>query len=272
MKLYNFDKLSNKLDSLNFPAVNESRFQIVRKDFTEEEKRGNITFKNDGIYLNINGIEHKGYMYIKVADVDQYGFPKFHISNCQTISQQKNQNRFHGHYYWSNSNIVDVQQRGTSRIYSNLILSLCNYCRNGATIIDYHNTQGFFDLLDIQTDVPESNQELDMFGYVKEWQQISKKFRIENEFTCNKCSLKIENKFDQRYIQVHHRNGNKLINSRENLQCLCTLCHSKIDLKHIKNFEKKRSVHELDSFVSKYKDKLIIINNPYINDYILQKK
>ncbi|WP_035671735.1 HNH endonuclease [Flavobacterium sp. 83] len=268
MKLYDFKKLSQKLDFLNFPEVTESRFEIVRKDFSEEEKKGNITFKEDGIYLKINGVEHKGYMYIKVADVEQYDFPKFHISNCQTIIQQQNQNRFHGHYYWSNSNIVDVQQRGTSKIYKDVILSLCNYCRNAARITDYKNTQGFFDLLDIQDDEPINDAELDMFGYVKDWQEISKKFRIENEFTCNNCSIKIENKFDQRFIQVHHRNGNKLINKRENLQCLCTLCHSNIDERHTVNFQKKRSVHEIATFVEKYKDELINIGNPYVTKYL----
>lgn len=267
MKLYDFKKLSQKLDFLNFPEVKESRFEIVRKDFSEEEKKGNITFKEDGIYLKINGVEHKGYMYIKVADVEQYDFPKFHISNCQTIIQQQKQKMFHGHYYWSNSNIVDVQQRGTSKIHTDVILNLCGNCRNAAKITDYKTTQGFFDLLDLQDISPINNAELDMFGYVKEWQQISKKFRIENEFTCDNCKIKIENKFDQRFIHVHHRNGNKLNNRRENLQCLCTLCHSNINEKHTVNFQKKRSIHEIEAFVQKYKKELINIGNLYINKY-----
>lgn len=267
MELYDFKKLSEKLDSLNFPEVTESRFEIVRKDFSEEEQKGNITFNDDGIYLNIKGVEHKGYMYIKVADVEQYGFPKFHISNCQTIIQQQRQNMFHGHYYWSNSNIVDVLQRGTSTIHKDVILDLCGNCRKAAGITGYNHTQGFFDLLDIQDNGPINDTELDIFGYVKEWQQISKKFRIENEFTCDICSIKIENKFDQRYIQVHHRNGNKLINNRDNLQCLCTLCHSNIDERHITNFQKKISVHEIESFVEKYREILIQIDNPYIKNY-----
>jgi len=267
MKLYDFSKLSKKLDILNFPEVKESRFVIIRKDFSEEEKKGNITFKEDGIYLKINDVEHKGYMYIKVADVDQYDFPKFHISNCQTINQQQKQNMFHGHYYWSNSNIVDVQQRGTSIIHNDVVLKLCGNCKNAARITDYQNTQGFFDLLDIQDNSPINDTELDMFGYVKEWQQISKKFRIENEFTCDNCTIKIENKFDQRFIQVHHRNGDKLNNKRENLQCLCSLCHSNIDERHKGNFEKNRSKREIASFVELYRVTLKNIGNPYIKNY-----
>lgn len=268
MILYDFKKLSLKLDFLNFPEVRESRFEIVRKDLSEEENRGNVTFKEDGIYLNINGIEHKGYMYIKKADVVQYGQPKFHITNCSVIMDQKNRGYFNGHYFWHNSNTVTIEDRNTHQFFENINLNLCSRCREQANIDDYRNTQGFFDLLDIQDEEPQNNQELDMFGYVKEWQQISKKFRIENEFTCDNCTIKIENKLDQRFIQVHHRSGNKLINNRENLQCLCTLCHSNIDERHNVNFQKKRSIREIETFVEKYSDELIKIGNPYINKYI----
>ena len=269
MELYNFQKLSQKLDFLNYPMVNESRFEIVRKDFSDEERRGNITFKEDGIYLMINGVEHKGYMYIKKADVVRFGQPKFHITNCSVIQDQKNRGYFNGHYFWHNSNTVTIEDRNTHQIYENININLCSRCREQANIEEYRNTQGFFDLLDIQTEEPQDDVELDMFGYVKEWQQISKKFRIENGFTCDNCTIQIENRIDQRYIQVHHRSGNKLINNRENLQCLCALCHANIDEKHTLNFQKKRSVHEIASFVEKYKDELISIGNPYIKKYII---
>lgn len=264
MKLYNFKKLSQKLDFLKYQEVNESRFEVVRKDFSEEEKRGNITFKDDGIYLMINGIEHKGYMYIKKADVIQYGQPKFHITNCSVIQDQKNRGYFNGHYFWHNSNTVTIEDRNTHQLFKDINLNLCSKCREQANIDDYRNTEGFFNLLDIQDKEPQENVETDIFGYTKDWQQISKKFRIENDFTCYKCKLKIENKFDQRFIQVHHINGNKSINKRDNLQCLCTLCHANIDNHHINNFSKKRSKAEIESFISKYKTELIKLKNPYI--------
>ncbi|MCC9063648.1 hypothetical protein [Flavobacterium piscisymbiosum] len=268
MKLYDFKKLSEKLDLLKYSKVTESRFEIVRKDFSEEERRGNITFKEDGIYLMINGIEHKGYMYIKKADVVRFGQPKFHITNCSVIQDQKNKGYFNGHYFWHNSNTVTIEDRNTHEMYENININLCSRCSDQANIENYRSTQGFFDLLDIQDNDPINNAELDMFGYVKDWRQISKKFRIENEFTCDICTIKIENRVDQRFIQVHHRNGNKLINKRDNLQCLCTLCHSNIDEIHIANFQKKRSIREIETFVEKYKEELISINNPYIEDYL----
>jgi hypothetical protein len=268
MKLYDFTNLSEKLDRLNYPKVLTSRFEIVRKDLSEEENRGNITFKEDGIYLMINGIEHKGYMYIKKPDIVQFGHPKFHITNCSVIQDQKNRGYFNGHYYWHNSNTVTVQDRNTNELFENIKLKLCARCREKANIEEYRNTQGFFDLLDIQIEQPENDIEVDIFGYIKEWQQISKKFRIKNNFTCENCTIKIDNKFDQRFIQVHHRNGNKLNNVISNLQCLCTLCHANVDQRHNINFQKKNSIHEIKSFISKYKDELIRLKNPFIHNYL----
>lgn len=265
-ELYGFEKLNLKLNQLKYPEVTESRFEIIRKDFSEEEQRGNINFKEDGIYLKVNGIEQKGYMFIKYADVNRYGLPKFHVANCQTIIQQRQQNRFHGHYFWSNSNIVDIIQRGTNFVHEGVKLDLCGYCREQISVTDYTNTQGFFDLLDIQDRETQQNVETDIFGYTKDWQQISRKFRIENEFTCDNCKIKIENKFDQRFIQVHHKNQNKLNNTRENLQCLCTLCHANVDDHHQYNFNKKRSKSEIESFISKYREELLELKNPYIRE------
>ncbi len=269
MKLYNFNKLSQKLNFLKYPEVNESRFEVVRKDLSEEEKRGNVTFKEDGVYLMIDGTEHKGYMYIKKADVIQYGQPKFHVTNCSVIQDQKNRDYFNGHYFWHNSNTVTIEDRNTHQLYENINLDLCSKCRELAKIEDYRNTQDFFNLLDIQDQKPQENVETDIFGYSKDWQQISRKFRIKNDFTCDKCKLKIENKFDQRFIQVHHINGNKLINKSDNLQCLCTLCHANIDNHHINNFSKKRSKAEIESFISKYKTELIKLKNPFIMKYLI---
>jgi len=268
MTLYKFNKLSEKLDELNYPKVTESRFEIVRKDLTEEELRGNVIFRNDGIYLTINGVEHKGYMYIKKPNIARYGNPRFHITNCPVIVEQRNNNNFNGHYFWHNSNTVNLTDRSTNVLHENVILSLCSKCRAIGGINNYNDIQGFFNLLDIQDRNTNFNAETDMYVYIKEWRQISTKFRIENEYTCTKCSIKIEHKLDQRYIQVHHINGNKLQNHRDNLECLCCLCHANVDQRHINNFQKKVSAAEIKSFVKKYKNELLALDNIYIIEYL----
>jgi hypothetical protein len=271
--LYSFKNLSDKLTELGYPSVTESRFEVVRKDLTEEELRGNVDFRTDGIYITINGIDHKGYMYIKRPDIARFGFPKFHITNCSVITEQRTMERFNGHYFWHNSNTVDLVDRNTAELHENVSLELCSRCRATAAITNYNDIQGFFDLLDIQDKHTNLSSELDLDGYVKEWRQISKKFRIENDFTCASCTIKIQARYDQRYIQVHHRNGNKLQNNRENLTCLCCLCHANIDEKHLQNFKKKRaSAFEIVNFVKKYKAQLQDLNNPYVAAFVTEHK
>jgi hypothetical protein len=272
MELYKFKNLQKKLNEDGYQEVLESRFEIVKKDFTQEEAKGNITFKNDGIYLKINGDDQKGYMYIKTADIDQYGFPKFHTSNCQVITTQKNQNRFQNHYFWSNSNKVDIKQRGSTVIHKDVNLQLCGYCRNAANINNYSDTNGFFNLLDIQTPTTNRNRdvELDIYGYTKDWQFISKLYRTKMNFTCENCSIKINDNYDKRFLEVHHKNGDKLNNSDSNIECLCVLCHSNEDKKHQENFSKKNNQIKIKSFVERYKNDLLECNNSYLIDYLIR--
>src|SRR6218665_3820678 len=103
MMLYTFENLANKLTQLGYPAAIEGGFRVIKRDFTQEENAGNIQFKEDGMYLVVDGIEYKGYMYMKNYDITSYGLPKFHITNCQTIIDQRSKGRFDGKYFWHNS-------------------------------------------------------------------------------------------------------------------------------------------------------------------------
>src|SRR5690606_23097322 len=123
--LYKFEKLTNFLDKRKYPTVTKgNKIEIVRVDLTKSENEGKIEFREDAIYFLHNNQWQKGYMYIKDADVIQYGLPKFHIHECQTIISQKNAGWFHGHYFWSNERLVDVKQRKSSKVYEQESLSL----------------------------------------------------------------------------------------------------------------------------------------------------
>ena len=270
-ELYKFEKLSNKLDNLGYLDVTVSRFKVVKKDLTAEDNKGNIRWALDGVYLMIDGVEHKGYMYIKEPLIEKYDhFPKFHVTECTTIIQQKNINNFNGRYFWHNSNIVDLVDFDTGKKFNNVVLDLCSNCRTKANISNYRNTEGFYNLLDIQTPLTNRNEnaELDIYGYTKDWQRISKLYRTKVNFTCENCKIIIINNYDKRFLEVHHKNGDKLNNSDINIECLCVLCHSKKDKKHEENFSKKNSQLKIKSFITLYKMELIKINNPFIEDYL----
>lgn len=268
MKLYNFSNLAQKLTSMGFAELSESRFQIVRKDLSEEISQNKVRFGEDGIYLNINGIDHKGYMYLKVpGNIEVYGNPKFHIIECQTINNQREAGTFNGRYFWHNSNVVSLYNRAGSVIRENQVLELCGNCRNAAQDL-YTSTEGFFNLLDIQDQNCNTDEEADFYGYVKDWRQISSRFRKENNHQCNNCNIRMINRLDYRFIQVHHKSGEKKNNRRENLECLCCLCHANVDAHHHENFKTKNNSAQIIAFVKKFKKELLECNNPYVFEFL----
>jgi hypothetical protein len=264
--LYTFSNLANRLSKLGYPEPTESGFRVIRRDLTQEEQAGNIDFRDDGIYLTIDGQEYRGYMYLKYPDVERFDFPKFHITNCQTVLGQRSRGQFDGRYFWHNSNTVTIEDRANGQVHENTNLDLCGYCRNQSSIIDYSDTEGFFSFLDQQEQENFNEEvEVDIFGYTLDWQQLSREFRKEKEYTCESCGIKVENPSDRRFIHVHHKNGNKLNNRRNNLECVCVLCHANKDATHEQNFESRRMQSAIRAFKEKYREKLEELGNEYLN-------
>ena len=58
----NTERLSDFLDRNGYPSVSSTGFVIIRKDLSKEESAKNIEYRSDGIYLNLNGREYKGYI------------------------------------------------------------------------------------------------------------------------------------------------------------------------------------------------------------------
>ena len=268
MKLYDFSNLAKTLTALGFPEVNESRFKIVRRDLSDEIKQNNVRFGDDGVYLKVGGVEHKGYMYLKTPqNFDLYGASKFHIMECQTIISQKERGWFDGRYFWHNSNVVTLYDKLGNVLWKEKPIELCGNCRAAARGL-YTNTQGFFDLLDIKESQTVRREDLDMFGYTRDWRQVSSRTRTERGYKCEQCKVEIIQPKYYRYIQVHHLSGDKTDNRRENLQCLCCLCHANVDKRHHENFKRKGSLAEIKSFVKIYRQQLLDANNPYVVEFL----
>jgi 5-methylcytosine-specific restriction endonuclease McrA len=271
--LYTFKRLARFLTQKGYADANQRGVQIIRRDLTLEEQAGNIEFKDDGIYLTINGQEYKGYMYIKNPFIVNYGnkFPKFHITNCEVIQEQKAKGKFAQKYYWHNSNLVDLTDTQTGEQFNQVSLELCSKCKAQSDIREYSNTQGFFSLLD-QQEIEETTREiqLDMRGRPLDWDSISKEYRQEQNYTCENCGFggeMLESRKDREFIHTDHIVAWELENMRrKNLECLCILCHSQKDEVHKKNFSKPGMQKRLKRFIDKYGKKLKEIGNPYIDN------
>jgi 5-methylcytosine-specific restriction endonuclease McrA len=269
MNLYKFDRLDAKLTEMGFRQISgKSGFLVIKDvDFKKEYEGGNIEFPKDGVigvYLTLDGKEWKGYMHLAESYFSRYkDHPKFHLTNCKTIQDFIAMGTFKQRYIWSNSNKVDLVDDTTNEKYNDITLELCKNCRKlllGAPT----TTESFFDKLDKSDREPESIVEVNIFGYVKNWQKISKEYRNKQGYTCESCGITPKKIFDRRYWHVHHKDGNKTNNNESNLECLCVLCHSYKDIRHEENFDRTRMKRELDSFVESYSEELVQFNNPYI--------
>ena len=179
-------------------------------------------------------------MYIKTADVERFDFPKYHNMNCKTIRDQKNRGAFDNHYFWSNQKMVDIQQRGTSKVHVDCILQLCGNCRKEFEEKYYITTEDFFNSLEIEEEANVIQpKDLDIFGYTKNWHQISRKFREKENYVCGSCLIDLSD--HKRFLEVHHIDLNKTNNKLGNLQSLCIECHINVDQLHRDNFKNSKT-------------------------------
>jgi hypothetical protein len=254
------------LDDANYAQVTGTVFKVIRKDLTQEEQAGNISYRNDGIYLVSNGQEYKGYIYLKYkVQIHKYGYPKFHITKCSTLETAIQNGDFLNRYYWHNSNTVSIEDRPSGVIHKDINLELCGYCRSYNSP---SSTQEFYNELEEENEDinQQQNIEVDIFGYVREWQRISQNYKAKKGYTCEKCKIQMSG-IDKRYIHTDHKNGDKTRNIESNFECLCILCHCYKDELHRENFGKRRMKRELKSFADKFRKDLLNLNNQYLKQY-----
>jgi len=265
--MYNFSKLRQLLDELGFPSATSSLFQVIKRDLTEEEDKGNIEYNEDGIFYTLDGVKYKGYLYLKVPDIRAYGHPKFHVVECQTIREQKRMGRFRNRYFWHNNNVVVLHDRESGIIYEDVVLSICQHCRRQIAQKHILTTQDFFDQFEVEETIDETVK-TGIGGYVLDWRNISAIYRESKSYQCEKCAVKVDSNSDKRFIHVHHRDGNKLNNRQTNLEALCVLCHSHVDAGHERNFGKYVKRFITKSFVKKYFQSLKECGNVYVDGFI----
>lgn len=216
--------------------------------------KGELEFTKQGIYVVSGGTEKQQvFLYKRDYHLIQYGKPRFHICKCQTIDDFINNGRFKEHYVRANSSPVPVINMDKLNIEEEVDqLPLCRYCLNQVREYGNINSKQFVDTLKQIHDKETGIKEVDILGYTRDWEFISKEYREKHNYTCERCGLQIKELYDKQYIHCHHKDANKLNNKESNLECLCIRCHSEVDEIHHKNFTSGANACMLAYFNQKY--------------------
>ena len=236
----------------------------VYEPFTPEDVKaaditnGTMSFTSEGIFVNgEDGVERQVFLYKKDYHLEKYGKPRFHICKCEVIDDFINMGRFKQHYVRANSEPLPVIDLDDGRELKKVEgLPLCNYCRK--IVLKYGNmdSSDFVEMLRSANDKQQEDYEgveLDLFGYTKDWDMISKAYREKHNYTCEKCGLHIEDDYYKQFIHVHHKNGDKLNNNENNLQCLCLYCHAHVDENHLKRLTTGANKYIYEDFINAFK-------------------
>ena len=262
-KVFDFPRIKEALKRRGINVEFTGGYTTIRPtDVVFEKGRGNVEFQNaegeKGIFIkDSNGHYHQVFMYKRDYRLKTYGKPKYHICKCEKIQEFINSGSFRDHYRYANTETVKVNDIDDNRREKEVSdLPLCLLCAKEMSS-KYRNLSQK-DFVKILKEAGETNpedeaKEVDIFGYVKEWQKISEAKREIENYTCEKCGYHAENTFDRRFIHIHHKDGNKLNNKQDNLQCLCIQCHAKIDQRHQQNFSKGVNADMLREFEEKQK-------------------
>lgn len=228
-----------------------------------EIEDGSLDIGLDGIFLTDDlGVRRQVFLYKRACylNLGRSVLPKMHLCRCGAIARFVNKEGDDA-YRKANTAKVKVISRNTGR---EIWLDNIFICQRCAHIMRYDvnmDSQTFMEqlkmTLPVEEEYAQQSYEVDIYGYTRDWREISRHFREQHKYTCEKCGVQVS-ALDSGFMHVHHRNGDKLNNRASNLQCLCIKCHSEIDDTHRCNFNSPSKQRSIEEFMQNYADKRFI--------------
>lgn len=256
--IYDFHELRQFLVKLGYMVEQAQGYREIRpaEVTISSINKGQLKVTEEGIYVIGPGDEKQQvFLYKRDYHLEKYGKPRFHICRCEKIEEFISSGGFREHYVRANSDPVPVKDMDNGLREEEVDeLPLCKYCLNKISEYGRITSTEFVELLKQARgteEVPEV-QEVDIFGYTRDWDDISRKYREKHDYTCERCGLKITDTYYRQFIHCHHKDKNKLNNRESNLECLCMRCHSEVDEYHLKNLTTGANGIMMQEFNRKY--------------------
>jgi len=169
---------------------------------------------------------------------------RFHVAECITLAEMRAKNRF-DRYVVTNNFSGEFQVHGLDSVSRSPVegvaeLRVCKNCLKALNYQDYllqnrreqneihrkFSIDRFFERYStFFKHLPSRDVAALRSGYTADWPQVSERIRKEAGYVCEECGIDLHE--HKRLLHVHHGNGVKADNRRENLRALCCDCHRK---------------------------------------------
>ena len=208
-------------------------------------------------------LSHKGQrVVVYIRDRAQYSMnysdPRFHLANCSTLVQMRQNNHF-GKYVASNNTSgrfeMNIIKHGKVRATTKE-LSVCQNCLDFLKFNNFSSSQNAhtreaavvgFSLLNFFEKYPKSFHAIipkyDAYSapindYPSAFNEVSVTIREKAGWICQEqtCRVDLSAPAYRKYLHAHHKNSEKYDNSDENLEALCIYCHASTPMhQHLRN-------------------------------------
>lgn len=166
---------------------------------------------------------------------------KFHVAHCSVLEKMRADGKFNKYIATTNVtglfHVHGIDTHGQTQERKGVPLFVCQVClkklnyRQARTENSARRLRGHFDLSDffetyssVFPHLPKrSVVDARSSTYSADWAEISQKARAAASWRCDGCGVDLE--AHRHLLHVHHRDGVKNNNGRENLRVLCAACH-----------------------------------------------
>ena len=232
----------------------------IPPDEIEYAPDGTLEYKGRKVVVYIRDQYHRDQYALDAYElIDPEHLCKFHVADCQTLSQMRRQGRYDRYVVATRRdgnftvNFLDggrlIKEGVECRLY------VCKNCLNKLDYKNYRNKrtqQGeiresfdlreFFERYDskITKEPRHTETSAPVNEYSSDWPQISHCYKEKVGWKCEKCGTDLGE--GKEFLHAHHINAQKNDNREQNLRALCIHCHAEMPQhQHLKSDSKYRA-------------------------------